>query len=133
MPSRTGGRLSATGTDAGPARATAGNDTDKVTLSPSPSTSTATEAAVSVPERVENRSALPQGEALTAAQAKRLSHWSTSRHKAVKRSWQGVCSPRQAIKLQCLDCCGEDEKGVAECADDCCPLRAFRPFQRNAQ
>jgi hypothetical protein len=29
--------VSATGTNAGPARATAGNDTDKVTLSPSPS------------------------------------------------------------------------------------------------
>jgi hypothetical protein len=125
--------MSVTGTDAGPARATAGDDTATVTPCPPPSSareSDAAEAAASVSERVENRSVLPQGGALTAAQAKRLSHWSTSRHKAVKHSWQGVCSPRQAIRLQCLDCCGEDEKGVAECADRCCPLWHFRPFQR---
>jgi hypothetical protein len=86
--------------------------------------------AASVPMRMENRSALPLDGALTPAQVKRLSQWGITRQKAVKRSWQGVCSPRAAIKVQCLDCCGEDERAITECGDRCCPLWHFRPFQR---
>jgi hypothetical protein len=44
----------------------------------------------------------------------------------------GKCSPRQAIKANCLDCQGLDRAGVATCGDRCCPLWHFRPFQKKA-
>lgn len=71
-----------------------------------------------------------QGGGLTPAQVKRINQWGQTRRRAVERSWRGVCSPRTAIKLQCLDCCGEDERAITECGDRCCPLWRFRPFQR---
>jgi hypothetical protein len=67
---------------------------------------------------------------LTPAQVKRLGQWGPSRRKLLKRAWQKDCTPREAIKLQCLDCCGEDEAAITECSDRCCPLWRFRPFQR---
>lgn len=69
----------------------------------------------------------------TPGQVKRLDHWGKSRHKQLKRSWQGLCSPRVAIRLQCLDCCGEDEDAVGCCGDRCCPLWHFRPFQHRKE
>lgn len=50
--------------------------------------------------------------------------------KALLAAWAGKCSPRAAIKLQCLDFCGEDVQSVADCGDRCCPLWKFRPFQK---
>jgi hypothetical protein len=47
-----------------------------------------------------------------------------------ERAMSGRCSPRVAIKAQCLDCQGLDRQGVATCGDRCCPLWHFRPFQR---
>lgn len=67
---------------------------------------------------------------LTPEQVKRLDWWGKSRHRALKRSWQGVCSPRVAIRLQCLECCGEDELAVTGCTSRTCPLWQFRPFQK---
>lgn len=46
-----------------------------------------------------------------------------------QRALAGKCSPRQAIKAQCLDCQGLDREGVCTCGDHCCPLWHFRPFQ----
>ena len=48
-----------------------------------------TEAAANVPERMEKRSALPPGEALTEAQARRLTQWLPSRQDMIKRCWSG--------------------------------------------
>jgi hypothetical protein len=67
--------------------------------------------------------------AFTPSQVIRLGKWQQRHRKQLKRSWEGVCSPRQAIKLQCLDCCGEDTVAIKECGDRCCPLWKFRPFQ----
>jgi hypothetical protein len=91
-----------------------------------------TEAAASVPERMENRSALPQGGALTPSQAKRLTQWLISRRNMIKRLWAGKGGRKLAINMQCLDCQGEDVDGVRTCGDRCCPLWHFRPFQRKA-
>jgi hypothetical protein len=88
-------------------------------------------AAASAPERVENRSALPQGEALTEAQAKRLTQWLPSRQNMIKRCWQGQAGRKLAIHMQCLDCCGEDVEAVRTCCAPCCPLWHFRPFQQH--
>lgn len=46
------------------------------------------------------------------------------------KALEGACSPRQAIKAQCLVCCGFQTAEVAECATWRCPLHAYRPYQR---
>jgi hypothetical protein len=89
-----------------------------------------TEASARIPKHMENRSALPPGEPLTAAQVKRLAQWSPKRHSAIKRLWQGVGSRPLAVRMFCLECVGEDTSAITECADRCCPLWHFRPFQR---
>jgi len=70
--------------------------------------------------------------ALTPGQARRLGHWTRKRHKSLKRAWEGLCSPRQAIKLQCLECVGEDVPSITTCTAECCPLWHFRPYQHKA-
>ena len=51
-----------------------------------------------------------------------------------KRATEERCSPRQAIKAQCLDCQGLDRGGVRTYGDHCCRLWHVRPFQQlNAQ
>ena len=47
-----------------------------------------------------------------------------------ERAMAGRCSPRVAIKAQCLDCQGLDRQGVRTCGDRCCPLWHFRPFTK---
>lgn len=107
-------------------------DLENKTVRPEPYHRPIVSPSPGMSEHYENPPALPPETALLPAQVKRLGHWGKSRHKALKRAWEGVCSPRAAIKLQCLDCCGEDEVAVSECADRCCPLWHFRPFQRNS-
>lgn len=87
----------------------------------------------SAPVRVEKRSALPQGGALTASQVKRLTQWLPSRQNMIKRLWAGKGGRKLAINMQCLDCCGEDVEAVRTCADRCCPLWHYRPFQRDSR
>ena len=70
---------------------------------------------------------------LTPQQVKRLGRWGQTRRKAVQRAWAGTCSPRAAVRLFCLDCCGEDVAAVRACGDRCCPLWRFRPFQPKEQ
>jgi hypothetical protein len=98
------------------------------------------EASVSVPVQNQYQEA-PDGqdadthdkseypEHFTPHQLKRLDRWQPSHRGMLQRAWAGKCSPRAAIKLQCLDCCGEDVKAVRECEDRCCPLWRFRPYQ----
>jgi hypothetical protein len=42
----------------------------------------------------------------------------------------GTASPRQAIKLHCLACCGFERDEVFLCADGWCPLHAYRPQRK---
>src|SRR5262249_25976159 len=89
-----------------------------------------TSAVLTLPS-TQNASQAPKpAEALTLAQTKRLSHWGSRHQNLIKRSWAGKASPREAIKCQCLDCCGEDMEAITECGDRCCPLWAYRPYQR---
>lgn len=53
----------------------------------------------------------------------------TSAKMSLGRAFDGVASPRQAIKAKCLECCGFDRKTVAGCTGYSCPLWAYRPFQ----
>lgn len=64
---------------------------------------------------------------LTPDQEKRISRWGALRQKLVRRCFQGRVSPRTAIRLQCMDCCGEDYEAGKGCGDRCCPLWHFRP------
>jgi hypothetical protein len=67
---------------------------------------------------------------LIPQQVKRIGQWSPKRQNLVKRCFSGGATRATAIKLMCLDCCGEDVSVVRECGDRCCPLWHFRPFQR---
>ena len=88
------------------------------------------EAAPSVPERMENRSASPQGGVLTPTQVRRLAQWLPSRRSMIKRLWSGKGGRKLAINMFCLDCVGENVSAVRTCTAPCCPLFHFRPFQR---
>lgn len=70
-----------------------------------------------------------QNEPLTPGQDKRLSQWGERYKNLLARAWKGLVSPRTAIKLQCLECCGEDVKAVRTCPSRQCPLWQYRPFQ----
>ena len=76
--------------------------------------------------RIEN----PHGnDTLSPYQTKRLAQWLPSRQPMIRRLWAGKGGRKLAIKLQCLECCGEDTDAVRSCNDRCCPLWHFRPFQ----
>jgi len=44
-------------------------------------------------------------------------------------AWAGKCSPRRAIKAQCLECIGFDRQAITDCTCYACSLWEFRPFQ----
>lgn len=46
------------------------------------------------------------------------------------KAYEGDCSPRQAIKAQCLSCVGFDRQSITHCTGYSCPLWAFRPYQK---
>lgn len=41
----------------------------------------------------------------------------------------GKASPREAIKIMCLECVGYVSADVAGCTSDACPLHKYRPFR----
>ena len=49
--------------------------------------------------------------------------------KAYLRVLEDRASPRQAIKVMCMDCIGWEVKEVANCQSVACPLYCFRPFK----
>ncbi len=50
-----------------------------------------------------------------------------SLRKLYGRCLLGIVSPRQAIKMQCLECVSYVREEVELCTDKGCPLYAFRP------
>lgn len=42
---------------------------------------------------------------------------------------RGEVSPRQAIKVMCLECVGWERREVTACTSSACPLHRLRPFQ----
>lgn len=69
------------------------------------------------------------GEKMTAKRAGRLETTPESAKGHFVAAWAGKCSPRRAIKAQCLECVGFDRREVAECTNWACALWHFRPFQ----
>jgi hypothetical protein len=45
------------------------------------------------------------------------------------KAYAGTCSPRSAIKAQCLICVGYDRGAITACTGYSCPLWAYRPYQ----
>src|SRR5579859_1445020 len=70
---------------------------------------------------------------LTLEQARRIFQWGAMHRKRLKSAWEGKASPRTAIKLQCLECCGEDKAAIGGCGDRCCPLWRYRPYQQGEE
>jgi hypothetical protein len=48
----------------------------------------------------------------------------------MRKAYAGDCSPRQAIKAQCLICVGYDRDSITHCSGYSCPLHSFRPYQK---
>ena len=46
-----------------------------------------------------------------------------------RRVYAKKASPREAIKANCLMCCGFSEIAVRECSAPACPLWIFRPYR----
>jgi hypothetical protein len=74
----------------------------------------------------------PPGEKIAAKRAGRLATTPDSAKGHFVAAWAGKCSPRRAIKAQCLECVGFDRQAIAGCTGWACPLWAFRPFQKRA-
>lgn len=45
------------------------------------------------------------------------------------KAYEGQCSPRSAIKAQCLICVGYDRDAIFNCTGYSCPFWTFRPYQ----
>lgn len=48
----------------------------------------------------------------------------------MEKAYKGGCSPRSAIKAQCLICTGYQREAITLCSGYSCPLWKFRPYQR---
>lgn len=70
------------------------------------------------------------GEKIAAARAARLATTPESAKGHFVAAWAGKCSPRRAIKAQCLECLGFDRQAITDCTGWACSLWAFRPFQK---
>jgi hypothetical protein len=72
------------------------------------------------------------GEKIAARRAGRLATTPESARGHFVAAWAGKCSPRRAIKAQCLECAGFDRQAITDCTGWACPLWHFRPFQNAA-
>jgi hypothetical protein len=73
------------------------------------------------------------GEKIAAKRSGRLATTPESAKGHFVAAWAGKCSPRRAIKAQCLKCVGFDRQAIKDCTGWACPLWAFRPFQPAGQ
>ncbi len=60
---------------------------------------------------------------------KRIAEAGTLYRITMEKAYAGDCSPRQAIKAQCLICVGYERESITHCTGHSCPLWAFRPYQ----
>jgi hypothetical protein len=65
---------------------------------------------------------------ITAKRAGRLETVPPSARGHLIAAWTGNCSPRRAIKANCLECVGFDRDAIRDCTAFACPLWNFRPF-----
>ena len=54
-------------------------------------------------------------------------------HKAVYKNAITGKSRKDAIKAQCLECCGWQKEEVRLCTDLACPLYVFRPYKQRSK
>lgn len=50
--------------------------------------------------------------------------------KMFDRCIAGTASPREAIKMQCLECWGYGQADAADCQGYACPLFAYNPLRK---
>jgi len=65
--------------------------------------------------------------------AKRISEAGELYRPLMLKAYAGDCSPRSAIKAQCLICVGYDRQSVTNCTGYSCPLYTFRPYQKGGE
>jgi len=62
---------------------------------------------------------------------KRIAEAGTLYRQTMAKAYAGACSPRSAIKAQCLICVGYDREAITHCTGYSCPLYMFRPYQND--
>ena len=62
--------------------------------------------------------------------AKRRADMPKQYRKLYDRVIAGKTSPRDAIKMQCLECYGWVRSETAKCDNYACPLYCYRPYQK---
>jgi hypothetical protein len=69
---------------------------------------------------------------MTAKQriARRRSDMPSKYRKMYDRVASGKASPREAIKMHCLECYAFVRNETAKCNNYACPLFSYRPFQK---
>ena len=72
----------------------------------------------------------PLDEKITGKRVARINTAPESFRKLLTQAVSGKCSPRQAIKAQCAECCGFDREAISDCTCWACPLWTFRPYQK---
>ena len=65
--------------------------------------------------------------------AKRRADMPSKFRKLYDRAMSGKASPREAIKMQCLECWAWVQTETAQCDNCACPLFRYRPYQKPAQ
>lgn len=71
---------------------------------------------------------------LTEKQNKNLGYCGQMFRGIVRRAYEGIASPRQAIKAKCIQCvCFDDVVNqIRDCNSTGCPLWQYRPYQDNS-
>jgi hypothetical protein len=64
--------------------------------------------------------------------AKRIAEAGTLYRPAMAKAYAGNCSPRAAIKAQCLACTGYQREAITDCTGYSCALFMFRPYQKES-
>jgi hypothetical protein len=90
---------------------------------------TATSRNCGSPSPCNSPETAPVGEKMVAKRAGRLETTPESAKGHFVAAWAGKCSPRRAIKAQCLECVAFDRQEIADCTNWACALWHFRPFQ----
>ena len=70
---------------------------------------------------------------LDKSRAKRRADTPKKYRKLYDSCMAGTASPRNAIRMQCLECWAWVQTETAKCDNVCCPLYRYRPYQKPAK
>ncbi len=65
--------------------------------------------------------------------ARRRADMPSKYRKLYDRCTTGKASPRDVIKMQCLECFGWVRKEMVKCNSYACPLYSYRPYRKPAK